>query len=214
MPVLGITGGIATGKSSFVEALRGHLPAALFDADATVHELLAGDPQIQAAIRESFGPEVLQPNGQPDRLKLRALVFQEPARRAQLEAILHPAVRERWQAQAAAHRAGGTQASLPASQSSSASDWLYVDIPLLFETAAQEHFDQVVVVACSAATQRARMRDKRALNEAIIENIIGAQHDLGQKMNLADHVIWNDSTVSCLDGQARLLAGWLRNYHV
>lgn len=200
MPVLGITGGIATGKSSFVEALRRHLPAALFDADATVHELLAGDPRVQAAIREQFGAAVLQGDGSPDRLKLRDLVFRDPARRADLESILHPAVRERWQAQAATHRTGP--------------DWFYVDIPLLFETAAQEHFNRVVVVACSAATQRARLREKRALDDAMMEKIIGAQLDLGQKIKLADHVIWNDSTVACLDGQARLLAGWLRNYHV
>jgi dephospho-CoA kinase len=166
MPVLGITGGIATGKSSFVEALRRHLPAALFDADATVHELLSGDPKVQAAILEHFGSDVLQSDGKPDRLKLRALVFREPARRAELEAILHPAVRERWQTQAAGYR--------------DKADWLYVDIPLLYETAAEEHFGRVAVVACSAATQRARMREKRSLDDATIENIIGAQHDLGQ----------------------------------
>jgi HlyD family type I secretion membrane fusion protein len=85
MPVLGITGGIATGKSSFVEKLRRYLPAELFDADATVHLLLAEDSAVHAALREAFGAEVFAATGLPDRLKLRALVFDDPGRRATLE---------------------------------------------------------------------------------------------------------------------------------
>jgi dephospho-CoA kinase len=200
MPILGITGGIATGKSSFVEALSRHLPGKRFDADAAVHELLAEDAGVRNEIEKAFGPGVLREDGTPDRLKLRELVFAEPARRETLEAILHPAVRQHWLNEAGPYR--------------QVADWYYVDIPLLYETGAEKEFDRVVVVACSPATQRARMSSLRGLDVTMMEKIIGAQHDLGLKVSKADHVIWNDSTVSCLDGQAKLFAGWLRNYHV
>jgi dephospho-CoA kinase len=211
--LLGITGGIATGKSSFVAALQRHLPGTLFDADATAHELLASDPAIHAAIRERFGSEVFDPSGLPNRIRLRELIFRAPERRAELEGILHPIIRQRWLALAAGHRASSAAAAANAEPTKPRS-WFYLDIPLLYETAAESELDRVAVVACSPATQRARLRAFRNLDDAIIEKIIGAQHDLGLKMTKADHVIWNDSTVSCLDGQAKLFAGWLRNYHV
>jgi len=200
MPVLGITGGIATGKSSFVKALRQHLPAEVFDADATAHELLARDETIRQAVRARFGPEMFRPDGTPDRERLRELVFHTPAARVALEGILHPVIRARWIEQATQRRGEP--------------GWLLVDIPLLYETEAEPHFDRVAVVACTPATQRARLRLHRGLEDAMIEKIIAAQHDLGVKIAKADHVIWNDSTVSCLNGQAHLFAGWLRKYYV
>lgn len=217
MPVLGITGGIATGKSSFVRALRAVLPATLFDADATAHALLAEDEAVQRSVAEAFGSDILDANGVPDRLKLRALVFGEPGTRRsrlstehsalstpspreQLEAILHPVIRSRWLAQAAEWR--------------QRSDWLFVDIPLLYETEAQREFDRIVVVACSPATQRARLREQRKLDSALMESIVGAQFDLGLKVARATHVVWNDSTPACLERQARLFAAFLGSSYV
>lgn len=200
MPTLGITGGIATGKSSFVQALVRHLAATLFDADAAAHQLLASDPGVREAVRARFGPETFRFDGTPDRERLRQVVFADPAVRGDLEAILHPVIRARWIEQAREHREGG--------------GWLFVDIPLLYETEAEKHFDRVAVVACSPETQRERMRLHRRLDDAMIQKIIAAQHDLGLKIAKADHVIWNDSTAISLDGQARLLAGWLRKYYV
>lgn len=127
------------------------------------------------------------------------MVFSNEGARKTLEAIVHPAVRARWMALAGNYRGG--------------SDWAYVDIPLLFETGVESNFDRTLVVACSPATQQARLRDQRGLSQALIENIIGAQLPLSAKVNKADHIIWNDSTVSCLDRQAGLLARWLISYH-
>ncbi len=90
---------------------------------------------------------------------------------------------------------------------------MLVDIPLLFETAAELEFDRTVVVACTGGTQRQRLRENRGLNDEMIEKIIGAQLPLSAKMNKADHVIWNDTTVSCLEGQAGLIARWLTHYY-
>ena len=88
--------------------------------------------------------------------------------------------------------------------------WFCADIPLLYETNAQSHFAAVIVVACAPATQRARLREQRQLPAEIAENIIASQLDLATKIAQADYLIWNDSTDSCLDRQARLLAGALQ----
>ena len=195
MPVLGVTGGIATGKSSFTSVLRREFPAEFFDADACAHELLAHDASVHRAILTTFGPEACDPAGNPDRPKLRALVFSDDLKRRQLEGILHPAIRERWTQRAAQFsREGG---------------WFVVDIPLLFETQAEASFDHIVVVACSPATQRRRLAEKRGLSADLAEKIIASQLDLPTKIKQAHHVIWNDSTLSCLERQSRLLAAWL-----
>lgn len=200
MPALGITGGVATGKSSFSTALRRHLPAEYFDADQCVHELLAHDPGVREAIVASFGADAIGQDGRPDRARLREIVFANPARRRQLEQILHPIIRDRWMEQAG-HAARSDR-------------WFCADIPLLYETNAQSHFAAVIVVACAPATQRARLREQRQLSTEIAENIISSQFDLTTKIAQADYLIWNDSTDSCLDRQARLLAGSLqRRFH-
>ena len=196
MPVVGITGGIATGKSTFVRALLTQLPGVCFDADQCSRELLEEDPEVHEAVRQVFGDAVFGALGRPDRLLLRRVVFQSDARRRELEAILHPRIRARWIGMAHEHH---RQAS-----------WLLVDIPLLFETEAEGHCDRTVVVACSRSVQETRLLEERHLPADLAQRIIGAQLDLGTKIKKADHVIWNDSTVSCLDGQAALLAGWLR----
>ena len=199
MPVLGVTGGIATGKSTFVRALLRRIPAELFDADRAAHELLAADPATHAAVRATFGESVFGPDGQPDRARLREMVFSDELQRRRLEHILHPAIRARWVALAAQTlRSGG---------------WLCVDIPLLYETGAEANFDRVIVVACSLGTQLRRLQELRGLDTATAQRIITAQLDLGTKINQADHVLWNDSTEDCLKGQTALLAGWLRQIY-
>lgn len=199
MPVVGITGGIATGKSTFSAALCHHLPAELFDADQCSRELLAHDAVVREAVRQTFGPRAFDATGTPDRDWLREVVFADPAKRRELERILHPAIRTRWttRAQAAA----------------SSDDWFCVDIPLLYETDAQSHFAAVIVVACPVPTQRTRLLQKRHLPAETAERIIAAQLDLAAKIAQADHLIWNDSTTTCLDRQARLAAGALRQRH-
>lgn len=199
MPVLGITGGIGSGKSTLTRVMVPLLEAEAFDADACAHELLAGDPEVIGKVRSYFGPDILNEEGRPDRQLLRQRVFADANARSALEGILHPAIRERWTGLAAGARPGN--------------GWLLVDIPLLYETEAESHFDRVVVVACSPETQRQRLRVIRRLDDVMLEKIIGAQHDLRLKMGKANHVIWNDSTAACLEGQARLLAGWLCKYY-
>ena len=196
MPVLGVTGGIATGKSSFTGRLLRHLPAELFDADQCARDLLANDAAIRQAVVAAFGTAVCDAAGNPDRPKLRTLVFDDSQKRRQLENILHPAIRDRWTERAA--------------QFAREDGWFVVDIPLLFETRAEASFDHIIVIACSPATQRRRLAEQRGLSADLAEKIIASQLDLPAKINQAHHVIWNDSTLTCLERQSRHLAGWLR----
>ncbi len=198
MPVIGLTGGIATGKSTFKRCLRAHLLAEHFDSDQCVHELLATDDAVRGAIVAAFGPACLGETGRPDRAKLRALVFADEDRRKQLEAILHPLVRARWTALADAARSSG--------------GWALIDIPLLYETGTAGHFDRIIVVACHRQTQLSRLTHERGLAPGVATQILAAQLDLGEKIKKADHVIWNDSTVPNLDGQSRILAACLRRH--
>ena len=196
MPALGITGGIATGKSTLTRALLRELPAEVFDADQCAHELLAGDADVQTAVRAQFGPSVFDAGGRPDRAALRALAFRDDAARARLEAILHPVIRERWSALAATAKSG--------------KKWLCFDIPLLYETGIEAQFDRVIVVACSSDTQRQRLRVARGLSDELAARILAAQLDLREKISRCHHLIWNDSTPARLERQATLLAHWLR----
>lgn len=196
MPALGITGGIATGKSTFSRLLVRELSAEFFDSDQCARELLAGDPVVREGVRERFGSEVFHEDGTPNRPALRERVFGDDDARKKLEEILHPRIRDRWMALTQDAKSG--------------KNWLCIDIPLLYETDAERDFDRVIVVACSAATQNQRLRVARGLSDDIAARILAAQLDLREKISRATHLIWNDSTPARLERQATLLAHWLR----
>jgi dephospho-CoA kinase len=197
VPALGITGGIATGKTTFTAALRRHISAEVFDSDFCARELLANDSEVHEKLRAQFGAEIFDAEKKPDRARLREIVFADEQKRRALEAILHPAIRARWLS-LAAH---------------AEKNWLFVDIPLLFETHAAPHFDRIVVVACSDATQRARLTGGRNLTPEIARQILAAQLPLAEKMQKANHVIWNESPLPALEAQARLFAEYLKQRH-
>jgi dephospho-CoA kinase len=195
VPVLGITGGIATGKTYFTGCLASlHPGLRVFDSDRRARELTDSDPAILDAIREHFGPGVFDATGVLQRSTLRAIVFADPMKRKALEAILHPAIRRTWLDLA------GTIREQPGNP------WLAVDIPLLFETSAESHFDGIIVVACSALTQHRRLMDTRHLTAALAESMIASQISLAEKIGRADYVVWNDGLPEALEVQARLLS--------
>jgi len=199
VPVLGITGGVATGKSSFTRRLLKWLPARVFDADAVARKLLDDDAGVKRAVSEVFGPEVIDPRqAEPavDRARLREIVFHNPEKRKELEGILHPLIRNQWVELAKIIR--------------HTPDWLLVDIPLLFETNAESMFDIVAVVACSEATQRGRIDAERGLPAGLADQIIASQQSLASKMARAGHVIWNDSPLAQLEQQAQIFSGYLQ----
>ena len=196
MPVIGITGGIATGKSTFTRQLLRWLPASVFDADASARELLQGDPDVKRAVCAAFGPGVMGQGGEPDRGRLREIVFRDAEARRRLEAILHPLIRVQWEGAAKSARETGA--------------WLLVDIPLLFETSVESAFEAVAVVACAQATQRARIVTERRLSAETADRIIASQQSLTSKIVRAGHVIWSDCPLARMEEQAQIFAGYLQ----
>jgi dephospho-CoA kinase len=195
MAVIGVTGGIGSGKSTFSKMLAEKLGARLFDADASARELLESDPSVREKITAEVFAEAYSPDDRPDRAAIRRVVFHDPAAKTRLEAILHPRIRERWTQLAAECRQNATP--------------LVVEIPLLFETGAERFFDKIVTVACSRETQLARTA-ARGLARDEAEAIIRSQFPLDQKTARADFVAWNDGTPANLENQASELAKTLR----
>ncbi len=193
--ILGLTGGIATGKSTLVRLLQPLWPADWFDADACVHRLLASDPSVGLAVEKAFGPGLRTADGAVRRDQLRPLVFGNPSARARLESILHPAVRQQWTGLAAAARAARRN--------------LVVDIPLLYETQGEAFCDRVVVVAASPATQLQRLTEVRGLEPGMTNAMLASQLPISEKVRRADHVLWNDGSLDALAEQSRFLASVL-----
>jgi len=188
---IGLTGGIACGKSTFARILRAGHDLEYFSADECVHELLASNSQIVKEVVDCFGSDVVGPDGGISRPALRRIVFGDTMARHRLEAILHPRVRERWQAQREHCISSGRH--------------LLADIPLLFETGGETLFERVVVVAASAGTQMSRLAS-RGLEPAEAEAMLASQAPIGQKVSQASIVVWNDGHETSLLRQASLAA--------
>jgi dephospho-CoA kinase len=199
MPAIGITGGISTGKTTFVNCLRRLFPEAMFfDADIMARELTHHDQAILAKIREKFGNDVFDASRGLNRDALRGIVFAASEKRRQLEQILHPPIRRHWSREAEKHR--------PSNQ------YFFADIPLLYETGGEKLCDRVVVVACSEEIQMRRLMQRTGLDRNAAEGIISAQMPLSEKVKLADHVIWNNGPEGLLEEQARFLTDiWIGN---
>jgi dephospho-CoA kinase len=202
VPVLGITGGVATGKTFFTGCLARRFqdlgPALeVFDSDACARELTTSDREILAAIRTTFGGAVFDESGVLQRPALRAIVFADPQKRKALEAILHPTIRRTWLARVSAIRQQASGA--PGS-------WLAIDIPLLFETSAESYFDRIIAVACSAETQMRRLMENRRLSASLAEGVIASQLPMAEKVQRAHFAIWNDGAPDAVEFQAGLLA--------
>ena len=175
-----------------MNCLRELLPEAkFFDADAMARELTHHDHAVLAEIREKFGNEIFDVNGQLNRSALRAMVFQAPEKRRQLEQILHPPIRQYWSREAEKHR--------------QSNDYFFADIPLLYETGGEKLCNRVVVVACSERIQIGRLMKRTGLDRNSATAIIEAQMTLTEKVKRSDHVVWNNGPQGLLAKQARFL---------
>lgn len=192
--MIGITGGIATGKSTFGRLLLARLPGAeFFDADRAARELTDGDAGVRGEISAAFGPEIYDA-GHLNREALRTIIFADSEKKRALEQILHPRIRSLW-----------------ASESRRASNQFFLaDIPLLYETGGESSCDRVVVVACSACVQLRRLMARSSLPERAAQEMISAQMPLEEKMKRAQHVVWNNGSEATLNAQAEILArAWM-----
>jgi len=176
--LVGLTGGIATGKST-VSAMFAHLGAKIVDADLLAREVVMPGQPAFARIVEEFGPEVVQPDGHLDRKRLGAIVFADPARRKALEAITHPAIRTR------------QQRILSVYEEEAFEGLVIWDVALLFETGGAKQMDKIVVVAADEATELARLIARDGLGEEDARRRIASQMPVAEKVTLADYAIDN-----------------------
>jgi dephospho-CoA kinase len=187
--LVGLTGGIATGKSSVAEILKS-LGCVVLDADTLAREVVEpGRPALEAIARE-FGREVLRADGTLDRKRLGAVVFAQPERRRRLEAITHPAIRERFVARLAELEAQGFAGLVV---------W---DAPVMIESGGHRQMDRLVVVVTDAATQRERAIARDG-DRADVERRIASQMPLGDKARLADYVIDNSGDRAATEARTR-----------
>jgi len=175
---VGLTGGIASGKST-VSAILAELGAVVIDADKLAREVVEkGTPGLDQVVA-AFGPEILTADGDMDRARVGALVFNDEAKRRTLEGIVHPLVFERY---------AELEASAP-------EDGIVVhDIPLLAESGRAEGFDAVIVVEAPAAVQVERMLRDRGWTREDAESRIAAQATPDQRRAIATYLIDNTGT--------------------
>ena len=176
MRVLGLTGGIGSGKS-MVAQMFARLGAVVIDADQVAREVVEpGQPALEE-IAATFGPEVLLNDGHLDRSKLAQIIFANPVERAKLDAITHPRIRTRMDELIKAQRSGPGV--------------LIVDIPLLYENKRTSSIEKVIVVWVDPKTQLRRIQDRDGLSAEAARQRIAAQMPLDEKRARADHVIDN-----------------------
>jgi dephospho-CoA kinase len=186
MLLVGLTGGIGTGKSTVARMLekRG---AVVFDADVLARQAVApGTPGFEEVV-ERFGPNVLAPGGGLDREALASIVFSDPAARSDLEGIVHPEVRRMFAEGCEEYRD---------------SDRVVVfSAPLLVETGMHTAFDLLIVVSAPVATQIERLMRGRGMAERDVQARIAAQLPLEAKAEVADVLVDNEGTLEDLEGQ-------------
>jgi dephospho-CoA kinase len=187
--LVGLTGGIATGKSTVAGMCRA-LGAEVIDADQLAREVVQpGEPALAAIVRE-FG-DVLQPDGTLDRKKLGAIVFNDTPRRKRLEAITHPAIRERFLARLQALQADGFEGLV------------FFDAPVMIESGNYRNMDRLVVVVTDEATQRARLMARDGMTTPEATARMATQMPVTDKAKLADYVIDNSGDRAATQARAR-----------
>jgi dephospho-CoA kinase len=194
---LGLTGGIGSGKST-VASLLAARGARVIDADAISRELTAAGGQAIPSIREAFGADFISPDGSLDRARMRSLAFGDPSARRRLEQILHPLIGLESRRQATLAAQAGKRC-------------VVLDIPLLVESSHwRPRLDQVLVLDCSTRTQIDRVMQRSGLTQAEVEAILAQQASRRQRLQAADHVIFNEGlTLAELGEVVRLLASRL-----
>lgn len=193
--IIGLTGGIATGKST-VSAMLAELGASIVDADQVAREVvLPGEPALRQ-VAEVFGQAVLQEDGTLNRKKLGKIVFADENKRKQLEAILHPAIRR-----VMAERIDRLERENPARL-------VVADIPLLYEVGLDSLYPEVLLVYAPAPVQMKRLAERDGLTEREARQRLDAQMPIETKKRKATWVIDNSGTLE--ETRRQVLAFWQR----
>ncbi len=193
MRVVGLTGGIATGKSTVAEFIRG-LGVPVIDADVVARDVVApGSPTLQSIIA-AFAPDsVVDEHGALDRRAMRLRIAQDPDARARLEALTHPEIRRQIEASLQIFAKRGEACTV-------------VEAALMIETGSYQNYPDLIVVSCSPETQLQRLIERDHMNENEAKRLIATQLPLVEKERLATCVIENDQGLDEL--KAATLEAW------
>ena len=180
--IIGLTGGIGSGKSTAAGIFQ-KLGTAIIDTDEIAHRLTAAGQPGTAVIRNQFGPNYLQIDGALDRARMRALIFSDAVARRKLEAILHPLIR----------------AEATAIVNTISTPYVIVVVPLLVETTAyRDLLQRVLVIDCDESMQIARALQRDGLTENEVQAIIATQAGRAVRLAYADDIIRNDRDLIAL----------------
>ena len=189
MNVIGLTGGIGSGKTTVAGRFEA-LGAAIVDTDEISRSLTGAGGAALAPLREAFGDRYFHRDGALDRDAMRSLAFEDPGARARLEAVLHPAIR------AAADLALGAARG----------PYAIIVVPLLFEARGYlDRVSRVLVVDCPEEMQLARTMERSGLAPEAVRAIMAAQWPRWRRLQSADDVVWNGGELRNLDGQCERL---------
>ncbi|EGF16052.1 dephospho-CoA kinase [Streptococcus sanguinis] len=186
--IIGITGGIASGKSTVTEVLR-QQGYQVIDADQVVHKLQEPGERLYQALLSTFGSSILQEDGRLDRPKLGAMIFGNPELLEQSSQIQNQIIRE---------ELAGRRDLLAETE-----DIFFMDLPLLFELQYEDWFDQIWLVDVTEETQLSRLMTRNALSQVEAEKRIAAQLSLQEKRKRADVLIDNNGSLEATRQQIR-----------
>lgn len=178
--IIGLTGSIATGKSTVATMLK-NKGYAIVDADEIARQVVEPGSPVLSEIKEVFGQELLKADGSLDRERLGHRIFNNEEERQKLNAIMHPAVRKEMLRQKDEWLLNGARTVI-------------MDIPLLFESKLQSFVEKVLVVSVAPSIQRTRLMERNHLTEEEADARIRSQMPVVEKEDLADAVIFNNGT--------------------
>lgn len=191
MDVYGLTGGIGSGKSAVAEILEDY-GVPVVSADELSRVVVAAGSDGLGEVVQAFGSEVLDERGELDRRKMASIVFRDPARRQQLEAILHPRIRERFEQVLDALEKAGHPVAI-------------YEVPLLFEKNLQSDMKATILVTASEPTRIARVMERDQVTEGEVRDRIASQMPEAIKRKRADYIIENDGSVDALRREVRFM---------
>lgn len=187
--IIGLTGGIGSGKSTVADLFVA-AGAGLVDTDAIAHELTAPGGAAIPALCAAFGPEILTPDGAMNRSAMRQRVFTDPTAKAELEALLHPLIRQHALTRCAAAR----------------TPYVILAVPLLVESGAYQNLcREIVTVDCPESTQIERVMARNGLAEAEVRRILAAQASRAERRAVAQHILDNSGPAEALPAQIQAL---------
>ena len=196
---VGLTGGIATGKST-VGLMFVELGCHLIDSDRITHQLFGPGGPVHTAVVKEFGTQIVAPDGTIDRRILGDIVFKDPAARQKLNSLVHPAVIQR------------QQDWLTEMQAKDPNGIAIVDAALMIEVGTYKNYDKVVVVTCSPEIQKERLIHRSGLKEDEIDARIRSQMPMSEKVKFADFVIDNSGDLSNTRRQVEEVNSRLREF--